>query len=100
MVYTTDTVTERSILHHSNAYGLFIKNNKLQFFVRNDSGTWLSAQTSVNISTNTWYYAIGTYDGTTIKIYLQDDTTPSGQTAQTGTIGRHHFQQHLDRLGS
>jgi len=41
-------------------------------------------QVSVHISTNTWYHAMGTYDGNTLKLYLNGSLVD--QVALPGTI--------------
>ena len=48
------------------------------------SGTNYTATGGTALSTNTWYYFAGTYDGSNIKVYLNG--TQDGITAHTGAI--------------
>ncbi|MFQ5923287.1 MAG: DUF2341 domain-containing protein, partial [Anaerolineales bacterium] len=46
-----------------------------------DSVDWQAAQIATPLSGNTWYYIVGTYDGSNIRVYLNDgleDTQPAG----------------------
>jgi len=66
------------------AYAIYISDagNAPTFTIRDAGG-----QTSVAgpaISSNVWYYAVGTYDGATIRLYLNGALVASA--AETGTI--------------
>ena len=56
----------------------------LRFWV-NVGGTWISSPASAALSTLTWYHAVGTYDGSTVRLYVDGVEQGTG-TAQSGTI--------------
>ncbi len=49
-----------------------------------DRGNYLSAQSSTVMGVNGWHFLVGTYDGSYIKIYMDD--VEKGSTANTATI--------------
>ncbi len=54
-------------------------------FVLNLGGTYYSASYATsNLTNDTWYHATGTFDGSTINLYLNGQLV--GTTAQSGTI--------------
>jgi len=61
------------------------------------SGAWSLAEDSVDISTNQWIHIIGTWDGTTLRVYKNGALVGSnvpGRSSQAGSesfwIGRRH----------
>jgi len=61
------------------------------------SGAWSLAEDSVDISTNQWIHIIGTWDGTTLRVYKNGASVGSnvpGRSSQAGSesfwIGRRH----------
>ncbi|MFA5105921.1 MAG: LamG domain-containing protein [Candidatus Micrarchaeia archaeon] len=55
--------------------------NTLCFLARNSTGYYSASYPVANLSANTWYHVVGTYDGTTIRLYLQGNqvaTSPMG----------------------
>ena len=70
----------------SGGFGLVVDTDKkIKFGVHTstDSG-YIYATSNSNVSLNEWHTAVGTYDGTTIKLYL--DGTLVGSTTSSGTI--------------
>jgi hypothetical protein len=66
-------------------YCLRVGDQNVNFMVGDNSGTPEAADTAQSMSIDTWYLVVGTYDGTNIKVYLNDilkDTQASG-TYQT-----------------
>lgn len=57
-------------------------------FAANISGSWRGIVSdgsgSQNYSTNTWYHVVGTYDGTTLRKYV--NAAPDGTASFSGTI--------------
>lgn len=56
--------------------------NKIQFMVQNASGIKATVSSTINPSANTWYFIVGTYDGSKVRLYvngqLQDDANLTG----------------------
>jgi hypothetical protein len=63
------------ILSSTNSAGIRIVNNGFQFFNATASGT--------TISTNTWYYVVGTQDATTQKLYVNGSLVSSASSTTT-----------------
>jgi hypothetical protein len=53
-----------------------------RLWVRTSTGTGTAE--SGNINANTWYYLVGTYDGSNVRIYINDALSASG--SRTGNI--------------
>jgi hypothetical protein len=88
--------------------------NKIRFWVK-VNGVWQSVTSSKTLSANAWYHVTGTYDGTSIKIYVNgalDGATTAigtmtnavGSSSSTITIGArasnntHWFQGLIDEV--
>jgi hypothetical protein len=89
--YTTDIVgqlyppiVKKADLSAGYALEIDSDDSQIRFWVY-VSGTGWRSSAAVPISTNTWYHATGTYDGSSIRIYL--DGQPQGSpTIVSGTI--------------
>jgi hypothetical protein len=57
---------------------------RLRFRLRTGTTTTMVTASSGNLSVNTWYHAVATYDGATMRLYLNG--VPVGSTAKTGTL--------------
>jgi hypothetical protein len=57
---------------------------RLRFRLRTGSSTTTLIASSGDLAANTWYHAVATYDGSTMKLYLNG--TLVGSTAKTGTL--------------
>ena len=74
-----------------------------------DAVGWKAAQIATPLSANTWYYIVGTYDGSNIRVYLNgglEDTEPAGTPVVAAgalafgndSIGRPGFAGQLDEV--
>lgn len=82
----------------SNGYILATNSSKFYFYIR-DSG-WSIAQSGA-VSTGIWYYVVGTYDGTTVKIYVNGVLGPTTDTAsQVDYATNHHYVGKYTSSGS
>lgn len=70
----------------SAGYSLEIDNttSQLRFYVF-VGGAWRSSPASAAIATGKWYHAVGVYDGSNIRLYI-DGQEVSPPTSQTGSI--------------
>tara|TARA_R100001163_G_scaffold3069_6_gene4715 strand:+ start:590 stop:3442 length:2853 start_codon:yes stop_codon:yes gene_type:complete len=57
--------------------------NLLQFYIR-ESGVWRTASFSPAVVQDVWYHVVGTWDGTDVKIYV--DNVVGGTTATASSI--------------
>ncbi|MFC1711701.1 DUF2341 domain-containing protein, partial [Patescibacteria group bacterium] len=80
----TDAGTRRIFQRTSGAYGIYQSGSDLLYYVdtQNDGGAWKALSTT--ISANTWQHITGTYDGTTMNLYLNGIKV--GSTDNTGSI--------------
>jgi len=65
-----------------NNYQLAINDQKLALTIEEDDGEGLNS--SASLSTMTWYYVAGTWNGTTRKVYI--DGLENGSGSKTGSI--------------
>jgi hypothetical protein len=77
----------------NGSYFLTVFNGKLRFYI--NQGSWVFAESNITVGAGLWHHFAGTYDGTTIKVYingiLKGSTAASGTITQTTdgfTIGR------------
>jgi RHS repeat-associated protein len=74
--------------HSSNSPNSWIfdlaPNLSMNFTVQNASGAQANAGSSALVSLNAWHYIAGTYDGSTVKVYV--DGQLSGQASLTGPL--------------
>lgn len=73
------------------SYRIAIGSNGTGHFVVSTTGNyWYTAGTQANFTTalspGTWYYITGTYDGTTVKVYVNGSLQGSGSQAISGMI--------------
>jgi len=66
-------------LNYALGYPTGVPNFQAGFF----NGSWQVTPTGYTPTSNAWYQIVGTYDGTTIKLYVNDVLI--NQTAYTGT---------------
>ncbi|HPG40294.1 MAG TPA: FlgD immunoglobulin-like domain containing protein [bacterium] len=77
---TLDITTEHGLFWLRNTK----TSNKVQFMVENSSGTKATATSSTSLSSGTWYFLAGTYDGTNVRLYLNG--TLEDNAGLTGNI--------------
>lgn len=84
--YDTNTAT-KYICHKNNHFRLSLvsgagnPNVKFEVYI---GGAWKSITGATGLAASTWYSATGVYDGTNLKVYLDD--SEDGTVAQTGNI--------------
>lgn len=69
----------------NSGYALRIGGGTVNFMVGSGSGTPQAKDPDVSISTGTWYWAFGVYDGTDIKVYLNDELKATTESATYST---------------
>ncbi len=101
-VYLEANGTYQSIvskLEHSGSregYELLINNtSQIMFSVGNNWSDWSSATSSTTLSINTWYHIAGTYDGSTIRIYING--VEDGNASYTNGITNSIYALNLAR---
>ena len=60
--------------------------------------TKVTARSGINLSTDTWYHLVGTYDGADVRVYL--DGIEKGNTAQSGTLSTEATRIALGRFSN
>jgi hypothetical protein len=78
---------------NDEAYNLRIRDtNVVQFYIKQGDGGTPTATTTDTVSANQWYHLAGTYDGTTLKTYINGElkatTTDAGTISTTTDILR------------
>jgi uncharacterized delta-60 repeat protein len=69
-------------------------NGKLSFQVATSSG-WIEASTTSLMNTGQWHHIVGTYDGTTVKVYI--DGAERGSAAGGGDIVDSSYHLNIGR---
>ena len=79
--------TYRTIVFKANSYWLRVDNvggvQRARFYIR-DGGTYFGATSAVTLTAGTTYHPVGTYDGTTLRIYVNG--VLQGSAAHTGAV--------------
>lgn len=70
-------VMKTSTASWSNGWGLFIPTNTCRMFVNSWNTVGNYAEGTTNIADNTWHHCVGTYDGTTIRVYVDGELEAS-----------------------
>jgi hypothetical protein len=77
----------RTVANKGNSYWLRVDNvagvQRARFFIR-DAGVFFGATSSVAIATGSTYHLVGTYDGSTVRIYVNG--VDQGPSTHTGAI--------------
>ena len=90
--YTNHTIAAWVYLDNSSGTRIFFDNRDagddgiVFYFASSDQPTYLvnsAAISAPTISENNWYFAVGTYDGTTQKFYVDGSLVSSQATSQT-----------------
>ena len=75
------------LVHEGDREGYSLEiweDNKLHFSLGCNWSDWSQAESSIPLSTGTWYHVAGTYDGNTIRVYLNGEL--QGATTYTSGI--------------
>ncbi|WP_421891879.1 LamG-like jellyroll fold domain-containing protein [Marinoscillum sp.] len=88
--YDGSTVTAGDI-------SLSIQNQKFRFQIANDANTWtgVNGEAATTLVVSTWYHLSGTFDGSTVKIYIngvEDASVPTTGTFTNFTTSTRPFQ--------
>lgn len=77
--------------YSDEAYGLQLYYpKKLMFFIYDDEGSWIDVNGSYELSVDTWYHVIGTWDESTMYLYVNgvlEDTRPNTTGGVRSTDG-------------
>ncbi len=66
------------------SFDLDVATNKPRFYFTQGGDNFKVATGATSVTTGAWHYLVGTYDGTTIRVYL--DGSQDGSTANTGNV--------------
>jgi hypothetical protein len=80
------------------AYSLHIVSGNVPRFWVTTGGAGNTVQSSVGLTTNAWYHIAGTYDGATMKIYVNGQL--AGSASVTGNINGYNGPLRLGANGS
>ena len=70
----------------SGGIALAYTSNKIRFYLdTTGSSGWVYAESNSTLSTGQWYHLVGTWDGSTVTLYI--DGTAQSTTASASTIG-------------
>ena len=83
-----------AVVRKENAYALRFKqsDNTLGFFIYNDSGFQLLSSSKTSWNNGEWYYIVGTYDGSNLRIYVngvEDNSLPVSGSIDTSADNVH-----------
>jgi hypothetical protein len=85
-----DTLTSATLISKGDAYALGITSGEELTYTLNTSGGLVSGETSdANLAISTWYQFVLVYDGSSVKLYISDETNGTrsyNMGSVTGTI--------------
>ena len=68
------------------SYNLQLQNGNVPVFTVHDGG-WQTANSGVTMSTGRWYHLVGTYDGSTARIYVDGNRRGTASATKIGDSG-------------
>jgi hypothetical protein len=89
------TILSRHTAWPYSGYALDFRNNKIEWLLLNN-GTSYALQTSWNAPLNQWYFIAGTFDGITMKLYVNGKLEGQGRGSVGSTSG---YELHIGECG-